>query len=83
MAELVSVVVATYNRADALDPVMRRLPRQGYRGFEVIVADDGSGEATRRAVEAWNSRIGVPLKHVWHADLGFRLAEIAEVARIG
>lgn len=76
MAESISVVVATYNRADALDAVLRGLSRQDDHDFEVIVADDGSGEATRRTVEGWNGRIGVPLKHVWHEDVGFRLAEI-------
>ena len=76
MAELVSVVVATYDRADALDAVLRGLSRQDDHDFEVIVADDGSSEATRRTVEGWSGRIGVPLKHVWHGDVGFRLAEI-------
>jgi glycosyltransferase involved in cell wall biosynthesis len=76
LTELVSVVVATYNRGDALDAVLRGLSRQGDRDFEVIVADDGSDGATARVVERWTGRIGVPLKHVRHEDRGFRLAEI-------
>ena len=76
MADLLSVVVATYNRPDALDAVLRGLSRQDERGFEVIVADDGSGAETARVVESWMPRIGVPLRHVWHPDEGFRLAEI-------
>ena len=43
MAELISVVVSTFNREDALDAVLRSLARQGDRDFEVVVADDGSG----------------------------------------
>lgn len=76
MAELISVIVATYNRADALDACLRGFSRQNDRDFELIVADDGSREDTRAMVESWQSRIGVPLTHVWHEDTGFRLAEI-------
>jgi glycosyltransferase involved in cell wall biosynthesis len=74
--ELLSVIVATYNREDALDAVLRALARQSDRNFEVIVADDGSGTATARVVETWAARMSTRLIHVWHEDRGFRLAEI-------
>lgn len=76
MSELISVIVATYDRADALDAVLRSLSRQTDRAFEVVVADDGSGPATAALVESWKKRLGVPLIHAWHEDRGFRLAEI-------
>jgi len=76
VADLISIVVATYNRPDALGAVLRSLSRQTDRGFEVLVADDGSDTATARVVSEWATRMPVPLKHVWHADRGFRLAEI-------
>jgi glycosyltransferase involved in cell wall biosynthesis len=76
MVELVSVIVATYNREDALDAVLRSLARQTDTHFEVLVADDGSRAATAGVVAAWATRMPVPLKHVWHDDRGFRLAEI-------
>ena len=76
MDELVSVIVATYNREDALDAVLRSLARQADTRFEVLVADDGSRAATAEVVAAWASRMAMPLKHVWHDDRGFRLAEI-------
>ena len=76
MSELITVIVATYNRADALDAVLRSLSRQTDPGFEVVVADDGSDAATAALVESWKKRLGVPLIHVWHEDRGFRLAEI-------
>jgi glycosyltransferase involved in cell wall biosynthesis len=75
MADLISVVVSTYNREDALDAVLRSLSRQTDRQFEVVVADDGSDAATTRVVESW-SHLPVPLKHVRHEHHGFRLAEI-------
>ena len=76
MAELISVVVSTFNREDALDAVLRSLARQGDRDFEVVVADDGSGPATATMVERWQPRLGVKLVHVRHEKQGFRLAEI-------
>src|SRR5580658_6946231 len=76
MAELISVVVATFNRENALDAVLRSLASQEDRDFEVIVADDGSGPATRQLVQSWVPTLGERLIHVWHQDRGFRLAEI-------
>lgn len=76
MAELISLIVATYNREDALAAVLRSLSRQSDTDFELIVADDGSGTATACVLTEWAARMPVPLKHVWHPDRGFRLAEI-------
>jgi len=73
---LISIIVSTYNREDALDLVLSALSRQQDRGFEILVADDGSGSATAALVEGWRARVGVALRHVWQPDEGFRLAEI-------
>jgi len=74
---LVSVIVTTYNREDALDAVLAALSRQSDRGFEVVIADDGSRPATQAMVERWQARlVGVALGHVWQPDQGFRAAEI-------
>jgi glycosyltransferase involved in cell wall biosynthesis len=76
VAELISVIVTTYNRDDALEAVLRSLARQSDRDFEVVVADDGSKPATAERVAAWKGKIGQRLEHVWHEDRGFRAAEI-------
>ncbi len=73
---LISVIVTTYNREDALEAVLRSLARQTDQNFEVIVADDGSKQPTAALVESWKARIGHRLEHVWHEDRGFRAAEI-------
>ena len=72
----ISVIVTTYNRVDALGAVLRGLDHQTDRDFEVIVADDGSGAATREFLARRAARLDRPLKHVWHEDRGFRAAEI-------
>jgi len=74
--DLISVIVTTYKREDALDAVLRSLSRQSDRDFEVIVADDGSGPETAALVDRWKDATGRRLAHVWHADEGFRAAEI-------
>ncbi len=76
MAELISVIVTTYNRVDALDAVLRSLAGQVDADFEVVVADDGSGPGTAELVSRWKTKLGHRLEHVWHADQGFRAAEI-------
>ena len=76
MAELISVILTTYDREDALAAVLRSLSRQSDRRFEVVVADDGSGSATKALLEAWRERLGVPLIHVWHEHRDFRAGEI-------
>ena len=74
--DLISVIITTYEREDALDAVLAALSRQGDRGFEVVIADDGSGPGTADLVERWRSRLGVALRHVWQKNCGFRAAEI-------
>jgi glycosyltransferase involved in cell wall biosynthesis len=76
VAELISVILTTYNREDALDAVLRSLAGQSDADFEVVVADDGSRPATAALVESWKVRLGRRLDHVWHEDRGFRAAEI-------
>jgi glycosyltransferase involved in cell wall biosynthesis len=75
-AELISVIVTTYDREDALDAVLRSLAHQSDRNFEIVIADDGSRPETARVVASWTSRLPVPVKHVWHRHVGFRGGEI-------
>ncbi len=75
-AALISVIVTTYNREDALDAALRALSRQSDKGFEIVVADDGSGPETRVLIDSWRPRLAAPLKHVRHEHHGFRGGEI-------
>lgn len=74
-----SIIVSTYNRTDALNAVLAGLAQQigtTRNEWEVIVADDGSGPATREVIERWQAHFPCALRHVWHEDTGFRLAAI-------
>lgn len=76
LTDLISVIVTTFNREDALDAVLRSLAHQRDRRFEVVIADDGSRPATAELVGQWKPRLGVRLAHVWHEHRDFRAGEI-------
>ena len=75
MESSITLVISTYNRPDALRLSLMSVCRQTTIPKEVIVADDGSGEATRKLVQEFQKTMPCPLKHAWHEDRGFRLAE--------
>ena len=77
MNGLISIIVTTYNREDALDAVLRSLEGQRDQDFEVLVADDGSSPTTAALSRRWKTKIGNGhLTHVWHEHRGFRAGEI-------
>ena len=72
----IAVVVPTYNWPEALEAVLSSLADQIYDRFEVVVADDGSGEETRRLVERFERDAPFSVRHVWQEDRGYRLSAI-------
>ena len=78
----ISVIITTYNRPDALSTVVEACFAQDDLGFEIIIADDGSGHNTRQAVAALQARAPVPLRHVWQEDLGFRAARVRNLGTL-
>ena len=71
---LISLVISTYNRPDALAAVIEACFLQTDSNFEIIIADDGSGPATRECVAALTARSPLRMQHVWQPDEGFRLS---------
>ena len=53
----VSVVIATYNRANFLPATIDSVLSQKFQNFELIVVDDGSTDNTRQVLEPYSSRI--------------------------
>lgn len=74
--DLISVVITTYNRSDALAPVLAALACQDDRAFEIIVADDGSTQEHQDAIQACALQLGLALRHVWHPDVGFTASRV-------
>jgi glycosyltransferase involved in cell wall biosynthesis len=73
---LISVVITTYNRSEALAQVLMGLSRQDDQNFEVIVADDGSSPAHRVAIGVAAEAAGLPVVHMWHPDVGFTASRV-------
>ena len=70
-----SVILSTYRSPKWLEKVLWGYLCQSRRDFELVVADDGSGEATARVIRAYADR-SVPVRHVWQRDDGFRKSRI-------
>lgn len=77
---LISLILSTYNRPDALDMALKSLMRQTDRHFEILVADDGSTDDTRRLIETYRATSNVPIRHVYQPDDGFQLSRIRNKA---
>ncbi|WP_407428816.1 glycosyltransferase family 2 protein [Arcticibacter sp.] len=76
----VSLIVSTYNWPEALNLCLISISKQCVLPNEVIIADDGSTEETRKLVQEHQLNFPVPLIHVWQADDGFQLAKIRNKA---
>ena len=72
----ITVIVSTYNRPDALDLTLCALNEQDYPDFEIIIADDGSDEATAALIREHEVCRQRAVHHVWQPDEGFRKAEV-------
>ena len=75
MQPTASVIFTTYNQPDWLEKTLLGFAAQDRHDFEVIVADDGSGEPTRERIERLRPGLPFPLQHLWQADDGFRKCE--------
>ena len=76
----VSLIISTYNSPKALDLCLMSVLQQSVLPDEVLIADDGSNEETRKIVEEFKKQSTVPVIHVWHEDNGFRLTVIRNKA---
>jgi GT2 family glycosyltransferase len=67
-------VVLTYNRVDALLPVLRALAPQCGPDDVVVIADDGSRPEQVNALRQGLPAFPCSVRHVWHPDEGFTAA---------
>lgn len=77
---LVTVAIATYNRADYLRDSINSILMQTVDDFELIIADDGSTDNTRGVVESFDDD---RIKYIYQENRGIAAARnaIAEISR--
>lgn len=56
---LVSIIIPTFNRAEALNRCLDSLIDQTFKDFEVLVCDDGSTDKTKEIVEKFTSSLNI------------------------
>lgn len=71
-----SVIITTYNAPEWLEKVLIGYDCQTFKDFEVVIADDGSNDVTRKLIDDYRSKMSYPIIHVWHEDDGFRKCTI-------
>lgn len=54
--DLVSIIMATYNRGDFIEDALKSIREQTYSNWECIVVDDGSTDNTREILNEWTRR---------------------------
>nr|WP_319401205.1 glycosyltransferase family 2 protein [uncultured Carboxylicivirga sp.] len=75
-----SLFLTTYNWEEALDLCLQSIAKQTVLPDEVIIADDGSGDKTRKIIEYYKNVLTIPIIHVWQEDDGFRINTIRNKA---
>ena len=75
-----SVIITTYNWAEALNLTIQSLLKQNFKSFEIIVADDGSGDETAVMVREILGSSGLSWRHVRHDHRGARQSRIKNLA---
>lgn len=76
----ISVIVTTYNWPSALKLCLESLFAQTDRGFEIIIADDGSNSANLALTRSFCADSPVSIHYVYHEDQGFRAGTIRNKA---
>jgi glycosyltransferase involved in cell wall biosynthesis len=76
----VSIIISTYNNPAWLEKVLWGYECQTYKDFEMVIADDGSGEPTKLLIQRFQQESWMKIMHVWHPDDGFQKSAILNKA---
>jgi glycosyltransferase involved in cell wall biosynthesis len=77
-----SLIIAVHNKPEFLENVLASLLNQTLEDFEIVVSDDGSGQAIAELIERWSGKFWYPIAHAWQEHKGFRKTIIANRAAV-
>jgi len=75
-----SLIVAVYNRPEALELLLLSLMGQTVLPNEIIIADDGSKEEIKKMISVFSEKLSIPIVHIWQEDIGNRKPTILNKA---
>ena len=78
----IGVIISTYNNPRWLEKTLWGYLCQTHAPFELIIADDGSGQETKDLIASYQAKSFPNIKHVWHADHGFQKCKILNKALV-
>jgi len=70
-----SLIITTYNWKEALELVLLSALNQSELPDEIIIADDGSNEDTKKLVDIFIQNSKIPIIYSWQEDDGFQAAK--------
>lgn len=76
----ISIIISTYNSEAWLEKVLWSYEAQTFKNFEIVIADDGSTQATANLISSMQKQVRYPIIHVWHEDNGFQKSQILNQA---
>src|ERR1035437_6913256 len=76
----IGLIINSFEQPDYLGRVLAAVARQTSLPEEVLLADDGSGEAVRSVFAKWSAAQRLRAEHVWQPHEGFRRARILNQA---
>ena len=71
----ISLIITTFNWPESLLLVLESIRHQSLMPDEIIIADDGSNESTRKLISSFNKQFDLNILHSWQEDNGFRVAK--------
>lgn len=76
----IALIVNTADQPEYLSRVLHGIETLSVLPGEVLLADDGSGEPTRKVFKEWSAAKSCATAHVWQKKEGFRRARILNQA---
>lgn len=76
----VSLIISVYNNIRALELILNALTIQDERNFELLIADDGSGDDMHMFISEFRAKSDLDITHIYQEDIGFRKTKILNSA---